>query len=74
MQLNELDPNATGTIEAIHAGQDMRRRLCGLGLRLGIRVKVMRVSPLNGPMQIRVGSTDIILRRSDAANIHISPA
>lgn len=74
MTLNQLSPNATGVIEAIHAGQDLRRRLCGLGLRLGIRVRVIRHSPMNGPMQIRVGHTDLILRRAEAANIEVSPA
>jgi ferrous iron transport protein A len=73
MLLNQLSANGTGTIAAIHAGQDMRRRLAGLGMRLGIRVKVIRLSPLNGPMQVRVGSTDLILRRSDAAHIEIQP-
>lgn len=71
MHLHQLSANSTGTIAAIHAGQDMRRRLAGLGMRLGIRVKVIRLSPLNGPMQVRVGSTDLILRRSDAAHIEI---
>ncbi|NTV94315.1 MAG: ferrous iron transport protein A [Thiobacillus sp.] len=74
MTLNQLSPNTTGVIEAIHAGQDLRRRLCGLGLRLGIRVRVIRHSPLNGPMQIRVGHTDLILRRTEAANIEVTPA
>ncbi|MDD5366081.1 MAG: FeoA family protein [Gallionellaceae bacterium] len=74
MTLNQLHPNATGVIEAIHAGQDLRRRLCGLGLRLGIRVRVIRQSPMNGPLQIRIGHTDLILRRIDAANIEVSPA
>lgn len=74
MTLNQLSPDATGVIEAIHAGQDLRRRLCGLGLRLGIRVRVIRHSPLNGPLQVRVGHTDLILRRTDAANIEVSPA
>lgn len=74
MLLSDLAPKNTATIEAIHAGQDLRRRLCGLGLRLGIRVRVIRTSPLNGPMQIRIGHTDLILRRSDAAHIEIQPA
>ena len=72
MLLNQLGSNSSGTIAAIHAGQDMRRRLAGLGMRLGIRVEVIRLSPLNGPMQIRVGSTDLILRRSDAAHIEVA--
>lgn len=73
MLLHELTSQASGTIQAIHAGQDLRRRLAGLGLRLGIRVQVIRLSPMNGPMQVRVGHTDLILRRSDAAHIEVGP-
>ena len=72
MLLSELGTQSSGTIEAIHAGQDLRRRLAGLGLRLGIRVRVMRRSPFNGPMQVRVGHTDLILRPADAAHIEVS--
>lgn len=72
--LNQLRPDHVGTIETIHAGQDLRRRLAGLGLRLGIRVRVIRQSPLDGPIQVRVGHTDLILRRADAAHIEVSAA
>ena len=71
ISLNLLQPDDVGTIKAVHAGQDLRRRLAGLGLRSGIRVRVIRQSPLNGPLQIRVGHTDLILRRADAANIEV---
>jgi ferrous iron transport protein A len=74
MLLSELGAHDSGTIQAIHAGQDLRRRLAGLGLRLGIHVRVMRRSPFNGPMQIRVGHTDLILRPADAAHIEIQSA
>jgi ferrous iron transport protein A len=74
MLLSELDTQGSATIRAIHAGQDLRRRLAGLGLRLGIRVRVMRRSPFNGPMQIRVGHTDLIMRPADAAHIEVQAA
>ena len=73
MTLNNLSTETCAVIQAIHAGPDMRRRLGGLGLRQGIRVQVMRRSPLNGPIQVRVGHTDLILRCADAANIEITP-
>lgn len=74
MLLSELGPLSSGTIEAIHAGQDLRRRLSGLGVRLGINVRVIRRSPFNGPMQIRIGHTDLIMRPSDAARIEVHAA
>jgi ferrous iron transport protein A len=69
--LNQLEPDIVGTIKSIHAGQDLRRRLAGLGLRSGIKVRVIRQSPLNGPIQIRIGHTDLIMRPADAAHIQV---
>lgn len=69
--LSQMETNRIGTIMAIHAGQDLRRRLAGLGLRSGTRVRIIRQSPLNGPIQIRVGHTDLIMRPADAANIEV---
>ncbi len=69
--LNQLQPDLVGTIKSIQAGQDLRRRLAGLGLRSGIHVRVIRHSPLNGPIQIRVGNTDLIMRPADAAHIQV---
>ena len=72
--LNQLAPAAIAIIQALNVGQDLRRRMSGLGLRPGVRVQVIRTSPLNGPMQIRVGHTDLILRRSEAARIEVAAA
>jgi ferrous iron transport protein A len=69
--LNKLEADDVGTIKSIQAGQELRRRLAGLGLRSGIRVRVIRHSPLNGPIQIRVGQTDLIMRIADAAHIEV---
>lgn len=69
--LAQLKPQMRGTIQDIHVGKDLSRRMAGLGLRLGSTVEVIRIAPLNGPMQIRVGHTDLMLRRSEAAHISI---
>jgi Fe2+ transport system protein FeoA len=42
-----------------------------MGLRTGREAEVIRCSRL-GPMQIRIGSVDLIMRRSDAARVCIS--
>jgi Fe2+ transport system protein FeoA len=43
-----------------------------MGLRTGREAEVIRC-PRIGPMQIRVGSIHLIMRRSDAARVSISP-
>ena len=69
--LSKLAIDDVGTIKSIHAGLELRRRFAALGLRAGIRVRVIRQSPLNGPLQIRIGHTDLILRPQDAAYIEV---
>lgn len=72
--LDQLDPEGSGVITALHVGEELRRRMAGLGLKPGIRVRVIRRSPLGGPLQVRAGHTDIILRRSDAAHVEVCQA
>jgi len=42
-----------------------------MGLRSGREAEVIRCSRL-GPMQIRIGSVNLIMRRRDAARVSIS--
>ncbi len=72
--LDQLLPDSSGVITALHVGQDLQRRMFGLGLKPGTRVRMIRRSPMRGPLQVRAGHTDIILRRSDAAHIEICQA
>ncbi|MCU0841773.1 MAG: ferrous iron transport protein A [Thiobacillaceae bacterium] len=69
--LSEVLPGTAATIVALHVGQEYGRRMAGLGLRPGVSVRVIRISPLRGPLQVRAGHTDLILRRSDAARIEV---
>ena len=69
--LDQLKPRMRGTIQSIQVGKELLRRMAGLGLRPGSAVEVIRIGPFNGPMQIRVGHTDLILRRNEAAHISV---
>ena len=60
-------------ITGIHAPDDTRHRLQSMGLRTGREAEVVRCWRL-GPMQIRIGSINLIMRRSDAARVAISAA
>ncbi len=60
-------------IERIDADADLTARMRALGLQPGRRIQVMRRSPFKGPIQLRSGQTDIIIRRADAASIHVRP-
>jgi Fe2+ transport system protein FeoA len=69
--LSELAAGQRAFITGIHAPETTRQRLQSMGLRTGREAEVIR-SPRLGPMQIRIGSVHLIMRRSDAARVCIS--
>lgn len=71
INLSSLGIGERGFITGIHAPDSMRQRLQSMGLRTGREAEVIR-SPRLGPMQIRVGSVHLIMRRCDAARVTIS--
>ena len=70
--LDYLSPGQAGQVVAVHAGEELRRRLVALGLKPGNRIELMRRGLFNGPLQVRIGTTDIIIRRRDARHIEIT--
>ena len=74
-QLYNLTAGDSATITGIHtanADQPLRQRLFALGFHVGKRIQVMRKANFNGPLHVRIGSTDIILRESEANLIQIA--
>ena len=69
--LSRLGIGEMARITGIHAPDDVRQRLQAMGLRTGRVTQVIRRTRL-GPMQIRVGSVDLIMRRRDAARVAIA--
>jgi len=70
--LSCLHKGECATITGIHGPDSTRYRLQSMGLRTGREAEVIR-NPRIGPMQIRVGSVNLIMRRCDAARVSISP-
>lgn len=71
LSLARLRSGQTAQITQLRSDPDLSRRLEALGLKVGQLVRVIRRAPLSGPIQVRVGTTDIILRRRDADAIHL---
>lgn len=61
-------------IRDIAADDGVRHRMEAMGLRAGREACVVRSARLGGPIQIRVGSISLILRRRDAALVSVVPA
>ncbi len=74
LKLSAMKPGASGIISALHTEEDLFHRLAGMGFRVGKLVTVVRRGKFSGPMHIRIGTTDIMLRRLDAQKIDIHPS
>lgn len=72
-RLSNLPVGLEATVCRLDNNHELVVRLRAMGIKPGGHVRVMRCSPLRGPLQIRAGQTDIILRRDEAAAIHVSP-
>ena len=71
VRLSELPMGQQGIIEDVDAEEHFRQRLQALGFRVGKEVRPIRQALFGGPLQVRVGSVNIMLRRNDAALIHV---
>lgn len=74
MQLQSLKPGQQATIASIEAEQALYQRLNALGFRCGKVLQVMRQAAFGGPLHVRIGSTDVMIRTQDAACIQIEPS
>ncbi|MDP2759537.1 MAG: FeoA family protein [Sideroxyarcus sp.] len=74
LTLAHLHPGDSATIVAIHAEEALHLRLLALGLRSGKRIELIRQASFSGPLQVRIGTTDVMLRRAEAAKISVCKA
>lgn len=72
MNLSSLKPGEEATITAVNADEALFHRLAAMGLRVGKRVQLVRSARFSGPLHVRIGTTDILLRRQEARKIAIS--
>lgn len=66
LTLNRLDPGESGTILALEASEELYQRLVALGLRIGNSVRLLRRARFGGPLHVRVGTTELMLRTREA--------
>jgi Fe2+ transport system protein FeoA len=74
VRLSTLKPGEYATIAALHTDEALYHRLAAMGFRIGKRIDLVRRAKFAGPLHVRIGTTDIMLRRSDAQHIDVTPA
>lgn len=70
--LDRLTPGDNGIIRIITADDHLQKRLAALGFRIGKKVELIRRASFNGPVHVRIGTTDVILRMREAQLIQLS--
>ena len=70
--LDSLTPGQNGIIGTIRADEHLQKRLAALGFRIGKKVELIRRASFNGPVHVRIGTTDVILRAREARLIQLS--
>ena len=70
--LSDLPLNQPATITHIHTPEELTRRLAAMGMRPGNTIRVLRRAWWGGPLQLRVGSTELLLRREHALAIGVA--
>jgi ferrous iron transport protein A len=71
LTLNHLHPGDTATIVSVHTEEALHQRLLALGFRSGKQIELIRKAGFSGPLQVRIGTTDVLLRRNEAAKIKV---
>lgn len=70
--LSQLQIGQQAVISAIEAEESLFHRLSALGFRVGKPLSIIRRANFNGPLHVRLGTTDVILRNTDAARIQVN--
>lgn len=71
MTLSSMNPGESATILSINTDEALYHRLMAMGFRTGKQIQLIRKGIFAGPMQVRIGTTDIILRKAEAERIMV---
>ncbi len=70
--LASLHPGALAIINEVRAEGALMHRLAALGLRAGNQLLVLRQARFGGPIHVRIGTTELYLRRADACHVEVA--
>lgn len=71
--LATLKTGQIAIITSLNTSVGLHQRLLALGFRQGRQVTMLRQAWLSGPVHVRVGTTEVMMRRNDAQNIAVAP-
>jgi DtxR family Mn-dependent transcriptional regulator len=69
--LDDLKEGQRGKISFIRGGHNVLQRLLDMGLTLGTRITVVKIAPLEGPVELLVRSSKLALGRGIASKVFV---
>ncbi|WP_425146264.1 FeoA family protein [Deinococcus sp.] len=69
--LDTLQPGQVAHVVGLELHHPLRRRLMELGFVRGARVSVLRCAPMGDPVELRIGGTELALRRADLSAVRV---
>jgi len=72
--LDHFQVGELGEIAFIQADTDLKQRLAALGLRPACTFQILRKASFGGPVHVRVGTTEVIMRLNEAKRILARPS
>lgn len=69
--LSQLAPGQKGVIALVEGPEGLRQRLAALGFRAGRAIVVLRRASFRGPLHVRLGTTDVALRATEAGGVSL---
>lgn len=70
--LSALRSGEFATITALDAHNELYLRLTAMGFRIGKQIQLLRSGAFSGPLHVRIGTTDIMLRRSEGERVKVT--
>jgi len=71
MNLAKLKPGEKGRITSIGAIGPLKRRLMDMGVLVGEEVTVLKMAPLGDPIEVKIKSYNLSLRKKEAVEIGV---
>lgn len=71
ISISNLEQGQFGTISLIRGGYNLLNRLLEMGLKPGDKICAVKTSPSNGPVEVSVGSSKIVLGKGMASKVFV---
>lgn len=71
VSIMELKSHQQGKVSFIRGDYKIIRRLLDMGITIGAIIKVMKVAPLSGPVEVAIRGSNLVLGRDIACNVFV---